>query len=87
MSFANSSSGTSSEYQPLFVTATNDPQFPNFVHYSDDELLLYLLHPNHYNILKLPSVDIQLHLGVIFPKPISHHYDLWIIESLLIQSR
>ena len=84
MSFANSPGGASSEYQPLFVTAADDPQFPNFVHCGDDELLLYLSHPNHHNILKIPGVDVQLRLGVIFPKPISHHYDLWIIESLLI---
>jgi len=54
---------------------------------ADDELRPYLSHLDHFVIIAMDGEDVGIRDPKSFPKPVNGHYDLRIIESLLIQSR
>jgi hypothetical protein len=59
----------------------------NLVLCSDDELKLFISHPDHAALLARPGMDVGLRPTTQFPDTFEGKYDLRIVESLLIQSR
>ena len=71
----------------LYWTPPNDPCHSNVILCAYKELEPFLSHPDHRKILEMPGIDVELRPNTVFPKMVENHYDLRIVESLLIQSR
>jgi len=58
----------------------------NLVICGDDELKLFISHPDHAAILAKAGMDVGLRATTKFPEAFEGNYDLRIVESFLIQS-
>ena len=71
----------------LCQTPHNDSHYPNVIWCAYKELEPFLSHPDYRKILEMPGVNVVLRPNAVLPEMVGNHYDLRIVESLLIQSR